>query len=314
MSKIAFIFAGQGSQYIGMGKAIAQGYKASDEVFEAANASLGFNIKGLCFEGQKEELDLTENTQPAVLTTSIAILRAVQEHGIQPHVVAGLSLGEYSALVCNEAMNFSTAVQLVKKRGKFMQEAVPQGQGTMAAIIGLDREKVQEICQGVSQYGIVEPANFNCPGQIVVAGETKAIEAACKMAKEAGARRALPLAVSAPFHSSMLEPAANQLERELKRISVKKHEIPYISNVTGKYVDSEEEIKPLLKKQVMTSVLWEDTIRRMIGDGVDTFVEIGPGKALSGFVKKIDRSKKIYNVEDPESLQKLVEGLGGKAC
>lgn len=309
MGKIAFIFPGQGAQYTGMGKELAENIESSRKVFEAANTSLGFDIKSLCFEGLKEELDKTENTQPAILTTSIAALRALQDFGIKADVVCGLSLGEYSALVANDVIDFEEAVKLVKKRGKFMQEAVPAGIGTMAAIMGLSADVVREICAQSSFAGIIEPANFNCPGQIVIAGEVEAVKIACEKAKEKGAKRAMLLAVSAPFHTSMLKPAAEKLEEELSNIQIGEIQIPIITNVTAGYVKNKDEIKGILKKQVMSSVLWEDTINLLIKDGVDTFIEIGPGKVLSGFVKKVDKSVNVLNVEDLQSLNKTVDFL-----
>ncbi|NNU78393.1 ACP S-malonyltransferase [Clostridium estertheticum] len=309
MSKIAFIFPGQGAQYIGMGKELFENIEECKNIFNIADKELNFELSKLCFEGEIEELNITENTQPAILTVSIAALMALQKHGIKCDVTAGLSLGEYSALVCSGAMDFKDAVKLVKKRGRFMQEAVPVGIGTMAAIIGLETSLVEESCNEAKASGIVEIANLNCPGQIVIAGEIEAVELACEKAKEKGAKRAIVLSVSAPFHSSMLKPAAEKLEIELKNISFNDMTIPLMTNVNGDYVKNKDDIKDNLKLQVMSSVLWETIIKRMIKDGVDTFVEIGPGKVLSGFVKKIDRKLTIVNIEDMDSLNKAVELL-----
>lgn len=309
MRKVAFIFAGQGAQYVGMGKELAENIEASKKVFEEASEALGFDMAKLCFEGPKEELDKTENTQPAILTMSIATMKALEEKGIRPAATAGLSLGEYSALVCSGVLDFKTAVKLVKKRGRYMQEAVPVGIGTMAAILGLDSDKVRELCTLASEKGIVEPANFNCPGQIVIGGEVEAVGFACEKAKEMGGK-AIPLSVSAPFHTSMLKPAAEKLEEELRTVELNVINVPFMTNVTGTYVDSLDNIKSLLRNQVMSSVLFENIVRKMLEDGVDTFVEIGPGKALSGFVKKIDRKAVVVNVEDIKSLEKALEVLG----
>lgn len=309
MSKTAFIFPGQGAQYIGMGKELFENIEVCKNIFNIADSELNFELSKLCFEGSEEELNITENTQPAILATSIAALMALREQGIKCDVTAGLSLGEYSALVCSGAMDFKDAVKLVKKRGRFMQEAVPVGIGTMAAIIGLEANLVQEACSEAKTSGIVEIANLNCPGQIVIAGEIAAVELACDIAKEKGAKRAMLLSVSAPFHTSMLKPAAEKLDIELKNINLQDITIPVMTNVTGDYVNSKDDIKANLKLQVMSSVLWETIIRNMIKDGVDTFVEIGPGKVLSGFVKKIDRKLTVVNVEDMASLDKAVKLL-----
>jgi [acyl-carrier-protein] S-malonyltransferase len=311
MSKVAFIFAGQGAQYIGMGKELAENIAVCREVFEQADKALGFEISKLCFEGAKEELDKTENTQPAIVTTSIAALKALEESGFKPDVVAGLSLGEYSALVCSGALKFEDAVKLVKKRGRFMQEAVPVGVGTMAAVLGLNADDVKAACAEASSSGIVEPANFNCPGQIVIGGEIEAVKIASEKAKEKGGK-VMPLSVSAPFHTSMLKPAAIKLEEELRNIEFEEIKVPVITNVTGDYVREAGEIKELLKKQVMSSVLWENSIKRMIEDGVSTFIELGPGKVLSGFIKKIDRKVTVVNIEDMKSLEKALEILNSQ--
>ena len=306
MGKIAFIFSGQGAQYPGMGKNLYENFEVSKEIFEISKAALSFDITKLCFEGPQEELNKTENTQPAILTVSIAALRALESKGIHADVTAGLSLGEYSALVCSGVFKFEDAVKLVKKRGRFMQEAVPAGIGTMAAILGLETEKVIEACTKASEIGIVEGANFNCPGQIVIAGEVKAVEKAAEICKELGAKRTVMLPVSAPFHTSMLAPAGEKLEEELKKVELLKMNIPVITNVTGDFIEDISKVKQILKTQLKSSVMWEDTIRNMIKDGVDTFVEIGPGKTLCGFVKKIDRNLKIVNVEDMTSLENAV--------
>jgi [acyl-carrier-protein] S-malonyltransferase len=307
--KVAFIYPGQGAQYAGMGKEIYQKYQEAREIFERADEALGFSISELCFEGPEEELMKTENTQPAILTVSVALTKVLQNRGINAEVTAGLSLGEYSSLVLAEALDFEDAVRLVKNRGKYMQEVVPQGVGTMAAILGLENEVVEEICRISSQVGIVEPANYNCPGQLVISGEVKAVEKAVELAKEKGAKRAVVLAVSAPFHCSMLKKAGELLKKDLEKIEIKELKVPVISNVTANYV-TKEEVKDLLIKQVSHPVRWEQSVKRMIEDGVDTFVEIGPGKTLTGFVKKIDRTKDAYNFEDEESLLKTLSALG----
>lgn len=294
---------------MGMGKEIAENYKAAMDIFERASEKLGIDMKNLCFEGDEEELKKTENTQPSILTTSIAILEVLRLKGVEPHMAAGLSLGEYSALVASNAINFEDAVEVVKKRGKFMQEAVPQGEGTMAAVMGLNKNEVVECLKMAAGYGIVEAANFNCPGQVVISGQIKAVEKAKNILKEKGAKKVVVLPVSAPFHSSMLKCAGEKLSEELGKVEFRDMEIPVVSNVNAQIIKDKYEIKKLLIDQVSSSVLWEDSVRKMIDLGVDTFIEVGPGKSLTSFVKKIDKNVCVYNVENLETLDKTIENI-----
>jgi [acyl-carrier-protein] S-malonyltransferase len=312
LAKIACIFPGQGAQYSGMGKEIAENYKEAMDIYDIASLRLGFDMKKLCFEGSEEDLKKTENTQPAILTTSIAIMEVLKAKGLIPDITAGLSLGEYSALVASNAISFSDAVAVVRKRGKYMQEAVPVGEGTMAAVMGMEKNDVIECLKMASGYGVVEAANYNCPGQIVIAGHTKAVEHACILLKEKGARRAIVLPVSAPFHSSLLKPAGDKLADELENLEARDFDIPVISNVNAQVITDKNNIKQCLIEQVSSSILWEDSIRQMIDMGVDTFIEVGPGKTLSAFVKKIDKNVEVFNVEDLNSLENTITNIEEK--
>ena len=270
--KIAFIFSGQGSQYIGMGKELYDNIPSCKKIYDKANEVLGFDLKELIFNGDKEELNITENTQPAILTTSIAILQAIKDKGINPDIVAGLSLGEYSALVASEALDFETAVSLVKKRGRFMQEAVPQGVGSMVAVIGLDENKIKEVLKIASEKGIVEIANYNTNSQIVIGGEREAVEFASELLKECGARRVIPLKVSGPFHTSLLNEASIKLKNEFENIHFNDPKIKIITNVTADFIENGNEIKELLINQVKSSVRWSETIEKMLDEGIDKFI------------------------------------------
>lgn len=305
MNGIAFIFPGQGSQYVGMGKEFYDNFKVAREVFEEADDTLRFSISVLCFEGPEEALKLTENTQPAILTTSIACLRVLQnEKGVSPQLTAGHSLGEYSALVASGALSFPDAVQMVRLRGRFMQEAVPVGEGAMAAILGMEREEVEKLCEEVSSGEVLTPANFNCPGQIAIAGHTKAVQRAIEWVKEKG-KKAVLLPVSAPFHSPLMETAGTRLEKELEKISVRDLKVPVVTNVEAKINTLKERVKELLVAQVSHPVRWEESMRRMIKEGTEKVLEIGPGKVLSGLMKRIDSKVETGNLEDIQTLKKI---------
>ncbi|MGO2083553.1 ACP S-malonyltransferase [Vagococcus sp.] len=304
--KIAFVFSGQGAQYLGMGQELSKYSDKFKSKLSEANNSLDFDLFQLLFEDEKK-LNATEFTQPAILAVSLAISELIKtELGIQPDVVAGLSLGEYSALVENQMLDFQTAVGLVQKRGRFMTEAVPENDGAMAAVLGLECTIVQTICSKVScEENLVAPANYNCPGQIVIAGNKEAVVQACSILKEAGAKRAILLNVSGPFHTPLLKKASEKLAIELEKIDFHQAVLPIYSNVTGRKMEQGQNVKELLVEQVMSPVYWEDLVQQMMDDGVDTFIEVGPGRILSGFIKKINRKVTIFNVEDLKSLEKL---------
>lgn len=308
MGKIAFIFPGQGSQYPGMGKEFFDNYTEAKNIFDEADNALDFPISQLCFAGPKEALSLTENTQPAILTVSIAAFEALKKNGITPSVVAGHSLGEYSAVVAGGGISFSDAVALVKKRGQFMQEAYPEGMGMMAAIIGLDKEALNGVCKEASIEGVVSPANMNSPVQVVIAGEKNAVQKAMELAKGQGAR-VVALPVSVPSHCRLMEPVGKRLETELNRITIKDLSIPLINNADAKAITDSAAIKDSLVRQLSYPLLWVDSILRMTEMGVDTFIEVGPGTVLSGLVKRIDKVVKIFNVENKKSLEDTLKGI-----
>ena len=313
MSKLAFIFPGQGAQYIGMGRDFYEQIKESKQIFDEANDTLKMDLSGLIFNGSEEDLRKTENTQPAILTTSIAILRAMQKEGIDCEYTAGLSLGEYSSIVMSKALDFSDAIKVVRERGKFMQEAVPHGIGGMAAILGLNRDNLPSLIKESQDFGIVEVANYNSPDQIVLSGELNGIKMACEKAIGFGAKKAVQLPVSAPFHTSLLSQAGIRLSLELAKVKINNFDKKVISNVDGEMIKNKDEIITKLVSQVSHSVLWQQSVEYMINQGVDTFVEIGPGKSLTGFVKRIGKSmgKEVQSlsVSDMESYHEAIKKL-----
>ncbi|MEA3493575.1 MAG: ACP S-malonyltransferase [Candidatus Margulisiibacteriota bacterium] len=291
--KTAFVFPGQGSQVIGMGKNLAEAY------LDRANQILGFDLKQLCFEGPGDKLKKTEITQPAILTVSVAAYEFLKNKGIpSPSAVAGHSLGEYSALVAAGSITFEDAVRIVNLRGKFMQEAVPLGEGSMAAIIGLAKDQVDNCCIKASELGVVSAANLNSPGQVVISGKKEAVEKASALCKEAGAKRTVPLQVSAPFHCALMQPAADKLKAELDKIEVKDAQIPVVANVTADYATNGPEIRDLLYKQVTNPVKWEDSVKKMVADGTKSFIEVGSGNILAGLIKKCDRSVEVKSFQE----------------
>ncbi|MGE5589290.1 MAG: ACP S-malonyltransferase [Bacillota bacterium] len=310
MIRTAFLFPGQGAQYPGMGRDLAAAYPVAWQAFEEADDTLEFNLSRLCFEGPAEELERTENTQPALLATSVACLRVLEQEGISCQAAAGLSLGEYTALVAAGALDYADALRLVRRRGRYMQEAVPSGKGAMAALLGLEREVVEQICETARSAGWVEPANFNCPGQIVVAGETAAVERAVELAREAGARRSVRLPVSAPFHCRLMEPAARRLDQDLAEVAFRDPAFPVVANVSARPVPAAADIRPALKAQVSSPVRFEDSLRYLMEQGITRFIEVGPGSALTGFVRKVSREVETARLEDTGTLGKLLETIG----
>jgi [acyl-carrier-protein] S-malonyltransferase len=317
MTKYAIVFPGQGAQVVGMGKEMAEAYPEAAAIFEQADEALGFPLSEIIWEGPEDKLRLTYYTQPAILTTSIALYEVFKKEGIVPLCTAGHSLGEYSALVAAGALTFTDAVRLVHLRGKFMDEAVPAGQGAMSAVMGMEREELAKVCAEVSnQYGPVELANVNCPGQIVISGKAEAVAKAGEAIKELTAERVgvrvIPLVVSGPFHSSLMAPAAEKLADELVKAQIRDASVPVIANYTAKPIRTATEIRTALKEQVASAVLWEDSVRTMLELGVEGFIEIGPGKVLSGLIKKVDRKLKTYSIQNPDTLTATLAAIKGE--
>jgi [acyl-carrier-protein] S-malonyltransferase len=311
MGKVAFVFPGQASQYSGMGKELAEKYPAANAVFNEADKALGFSISRMCFDGTEEDLKLTANTQPAILTCSVAVYRVLAEKGLTPDFVAGHSLGEYSALVAAGALKFADAVQLVRKRGTYMQEAVPAGVGAMAAIMGLSPAVVADACKRAAQGEVCSAANLNSPDQTVISGGAGAVKRAVEIASQLGAKRTVILAVSAPFHSALMMPAQEKLEKDLKQTEFATLRVPLVTNVDADTVELGDEALDALIRQVTMPVRWEESVRLLIDEGVNTFVEVGPGRVLTGLLRQIERSVATLNVEDEKSLAATVEKIAG---
>jgi [acyl-carrier-protein] S-malonyltransferase len=309
MGKIAFLFPGQASQYPGMGKELAEAYPAARSVFEEADGALGFSISQMCFAGSEDELKLTANTQPAILTCSVAVYRILVDRGIKPDYVAGHSLGEYSALVAAGALGFADAVRLVRKRGTYMQDAVPTGQGAMAAIMGLSPAVVADACKRAAEGEIVSAANLNSPEQTVISGHAGAVKRAVEMASQAGAKRAVILPVSAPFHSALMMPVQERLEKDLRATSFAGLQVPLVTNVDADTIATGDEAREALIRQVTMPVRWEESVRLLMEEGATTFVEVGPGKVLTGLLRQIERSVTALNVEDEKSLKTTLEKI-----
>ena len=307
MQKNVFVFPGQGAQYLGMGKDLYEKYDVVKDVFKMASDALDQDMKELIFNSSEKELELTKNTQPAVLTVSIAVMEVLKKEGITPDAVAGLSLGEYAALVTAGILDFKEAVKIVRKRGQFMQNEVPVGVGAMSAILALDKGPIKEACKEASDLGVCEVANYNCPGQIVIAGKKEAVEKANEICLEKGAKKAILLPVSAPFHTSMLKGAGKKLDNILKDVDFNKGEIPVIANYNAEFVNSKDEVRDLLVKQVSNPVLWQDTIEKFIDKGYNTFIEAGPGKSLSKFIKRVSRKVNILSVENEKTLKRTLK-------